>query len=275
MTFAFTLPAMPQCNHATKHFTSCPLFADGNGCQSSLLVSNSARSTSHCPFQLYGMDVDTFANVGSIKASDSTASFELPHSTDLELTIRSDEASASGYATLDSTESCAAPGVLAGTDGSGDATGMTTVFSSQPATVFLFPVPVSVATLGSAIANHRKVWDDPDSPPPPDTACHVVLEDTDLMRLGAAGFVVPANSNVVRFLKGEVPIPAGFTRVSATGTCGFPVALIELRFKRHPDSTIRSRLSWLNGLRDIGATLRDTRDQWSVRPRVQITSNGT
>jgi len=237
MTFAFALPAMPQFGHAAKHFHILPHMVDGNGWQSSLLVSNVERSTSHCTLQLYGIEVDTFADVGGITATGSTASFELPHGGDLALTTRNDEAEASGYATLDCTEPVVAQVTLAWTGGSGEATAMATVLSSQPARIFRFPVLESAAPLRFAVANHRKVWDDPDSPPPPDAACRVVLEDSDRTPLGAAEFVVPANSSVVRPLDREVPIPAGFTRGSATVSCDRPVAMIGLRFERQPDGT--------------------------------------
>lgn len=62
--------------------------------------------------------------------------------------------------------------------------------------------------------------------------------------------MVVANSEAVRLLKDEVPIPAGFTRASATVPSGVPAAVIGLRFKRQPDSAMGSRLSWLNGLRE-------------------------
>ena len=240
MTFGigFALSAMAEVGYAAKHFHIFPTMADGNGWQSSLLVSNVERLTSHCTLQLYGMDVDRFADVGGVTAAGSTASFELPNGGDLVLTTRNGEATVSGYATLDCTEPVAAHIVLAWTESAGEATGMATVFSSRPAMVFRFPVLASAPPLSFAIANHRKVWDEPDSPLPPDAACRVVLEDTERMRLGASDFVVPANSSVVRSLDREVPIPAGFTRGSATMSCDLPVAVIGLRFGRHPDGTI-------------------------------------
>ena len=219
-----------QSDETAKRFHLLPHIADGDGWQSTLLVTNVAQSASACRFQLYGLGVNRFEHAGTVQASGSTAIFILPGAgAYLTWPTRNQSALASGYATLDCTEPVVAQVVFASIGSSGRPTGMATVFSSQAGLVFQFPVLTPDATLGFAIAN--------------DTAatanCRIILEDPQRMNLGQHSFLVPSKTNWAgRLLDQILSIPPTFRGGTATVSCDQPVAMVGLHFELQADRTI-------------------------------------
>ena len=229
VAIACALPAIAQSSDETaKHFHVFPQIADGDGWKSFLLVTNVSWSASQCTFSLYGMEVDRFADTSGITASGSTATFDLEERGDYlvwgsknELTV------ATGYATLDCSAPVVAQVLYALIGQSGETAGMATVFSSQAAAVFQFPV-LAQGTLAFAIAN------DADA----DASCDFVLEDPDRMNLWEGTHPVPSKSKVAKFLSEVITIPADFTGGSATVSCDQQVFIIGLQI----DGTIFTTL---------------------------------
>ena len=228
-TIACALPAAAQYDETAKSFHLLPHLADGGGWQSILLVTNVSLSASSCTFNVYGMPLNRFNEISGITAAGSTATFQLkgPGGYLIWPTKNELAAVASGYATLDCSAQVTAQILFASFGGSGVVTGMATVFSSQAATVFQFPV-LQPAALGFAVANDTNA----------EASCRIVLEDTQRTNLGEATLSVPAKSNRSQLLNTAISIPGTFSGGSATVSCNQPVAMIGLHFELRPDGTI-------------------------------------
>ena len=206
-----------------------PHLADGGGWKSLLMVTNVSRTASSCTLQLFGLDMSRFEDAEGVTVADSAASFELEGAGGyLVWSTRGEGPEVSGYATLDCANSVVAQVVFASIGSSGAPTGMATVFSSQAATVFQFPVLMPEATLGFAIANNGNA----------ETSCRIVLEDRQRTNLGEATVSVPAKSNRSQLLNAAIPIPEAFLEGSATVACDQPVGMIGLHFELRPDGSI-------------------------------------
>ena len=223
-------PAMPSHDETAKQFHVLPHIADGGGWRSSLLVTNVSASASRCTLQLYGgLGVDRFEAAGTVTAAGSTATFALPEAGGhLVWRTRNESAAVSGYATLDCVNPVVAQVVFAWLGSAGTPTGMATVFSSQTAAVFQFPVLTPAATLALAIANDTK----------DEAACRLVLESPEQVNLGQAVRTVSAKSNRALMLNAAFPVPEGFSGGVATVSCNQRVAVIGLHFELRPDSGI-------------------------------------
>ena len=221
VAMACTLPAIAQSDETAKRFHVFPQLADGGGWQSVLLVTNVAQSSSFCTFELHGLSLDRFSDVSGITASGSTATFQMPGAGGYWVwETKNESAVASGYATLDCTTPVVAQVLYVSRDGLGT-TGLATVFSSQAATVFQFPVLAQGSTLAFAIAN------DADS----DASCNFALEDPDRMNLGEGTLPVPLKSKVAKFLSEVIQIPDGFIGGSVAVLCDRHVSVIGLQFE--------------------------------------------
>ena len=229
-TIAFALPAAAQYDETAKSFHLLPHLADGGGWQSILLVTNVSLSASSCTFNVYGMPLNRFNEISGITAAGSTATFQLkgPGGYLIWPTKNELAAVASGYATLDCSAQVTAQILFASFGGSGVVTGMATVFSSQAATVFQFPVLQPAATLGFAVANDTNA----------EASCRIVLEDTQRTNLGEATLSVSAKSNLAQMLNAAIAIPGTFSGGSATVSCNQPVAMIGLHFELRTDGSI-------------------------------------
>ena len=213
------LPATAQSpDEAAKRFHVFPQIADGGGWRSVLLATNVSSSESRCTFSLHGVPVDRFHS--GISTSGSTATFNLAGqggyliwSTKGELEL------ASGYATLDCTDSVVAQVLYVSGDETGATTGMATVFSSQLGGVFQFPVLSPEAPLALAIANDTNT----------EASCRFVLESHERQNFGEAMLPVPSKSNVARLLSQVIQASAGFTGGSVTVACDQQVAAIGLQ----------------------------------------------
>ena len=229
-TIACALPAAAQDDETAKSFHLLPHLADGGGWQSVLLVTNVSQSASRCTFNVYGVPLNRFSELGSFgTAAGSTATFQLEGSGAYLIWGTKNElaAVASGYATLDCSAPVVAQVVFAWFDGLG-VTGMATVFSSQAATVFQFPVLQPAATLGFAIANDTNA----------EASCRILLEDTQRTNLGEATLSVPAKSNRAQMLNAAIAIPGTFRVGTATVSCNQQVAMIGLHLELRPDGTL-------------------------------------
>ena len=227
---AVLVPFSQSSDEAAKHSHFLPHIADGDGWQSTLLVTNVAQSASQCTLQLHGLGADRFESVNTVQVSGSTATFDLPGAgAYLTWPTRNQSPVASGYATLDCTEPVVAQVVFASIGSAGTPTGMATVFSSQAGTVFQFPVLTPEGTLGFAIANDTNAAAD----------CRIVLEDPQRTNQGRAAFAVPSKSNWAgRLLDQILPIPTTFRGGTATVSCDQPVAMIGLHYELQPDRAI-------------------------------------
>ena len=227
---AVLVPLSQATDETAKRSHLLPHIADGDGWQSTLLVTNVARSPSACRLQLHGLSADRFQYAGNVQTAGSAATFNLPEAgSHLTWRTSNQSALASGYATLECTEPVAAQVVFASIGGSGRPLGMATVFSSQAGWEFQFPVLTPEATLGFAIANDTAV----------DAACRIVLEDLQGTYLGEAPLPVPSKTNRAgRLLDRIISIPPTFGGGTATVSCDQPVAVIGLHFELQPDRTI-------------------------------------
>ena len=227
---ACALPAAAQSDETAKSFHLLPHLADGGGWRSVLLVTNVSGTASPCTLQLYGdLSLDRFEDAGGVTAAGSTATFELAAAGGyLVWSTKSESALASGYVTLDCVNPVIAQVLFAAIDASGAPTGMATVFSSQAATVFQFPVLRPEATLGFAIANDTNA----------EVSCSIVLEDPRQTNLGEATLSVSAKSNRAQLLNTAITIPETFLEGLATVSCDQQVAMIGLHFELRPDGTI-------------------------------------
>ena len=228
-TIACALPAAAQYDETAKSFHLLPHLADGGGWQSVLLVTNVSQSASSCTFNVYGVPLSRFRDLSGGTAAGSTATFQLEGFGGYLIWDTKNElaAVASGYATLDCSAPVVAQVVFGWFGGSGELTGMATVFSSQAGTVFQFPVLQPAATLGFAIANDTNA----------EASCRIVLEDGQRTNLGEATLSVPAKSNRAQMLHTAIAIPGTFLGGTATVSCNQPVAMIGLHFELR-DGTI-------------------------------------
>ena len=152
-TIACALPAAAQDDETAKSFHLLPHLADGGGWQSVLLVTNVSQSASRCTFNVYGVPLNRFSELGSFgTAAGSTATFQLEGSGGYLIWRTKNElvAVASGYATLDCSAPVVAQVVFAWFDGlGGDGDGHSIQFTSRNG------LPVS----GSAASGHTRICD--------------------------------------------------------------------------------------------------------------------
>ena len=204
-------------DETTKRFHVFPQIADGGGWQSALLVTNAAPSESQCTLQLHGLPLERFENAGQYRVpeSPSTARFSLPGPDgSLIWPTRNESAEvAAGYATLDCDAPVVAQVLYVARGESGAATGMATVFSSQPAAAFQFPV-MPETRLAFAIAN------DTDT----DASCRVAHDG-----VSSDTLPVPSKTNAAMFLDQVISLAEGFSRGSAAVTCDQQVSVIGLQ----------------------------------------------
>ena len=240
-TIACALPAAAQYDETAKSFHLLPHLADGGGWKSVLLVTNVSQSASSCTFNVYGVPLNRFSELGSFgTAAGSTATFQLASRGGYLTWPTKNELAAveSGYATLDCSSPVVAQVVFASFDGLG-VTAAATVFSAQAATVFQFLVSAapagsgrqsqyrSIPRLGFAIANDTNA----------EASCRIVLEDYQRTNLGEATLSVPAKSNRAQLLNDVIAIPGTFLGGTATVSCNQPVAILGLHFELR-DGTI-------------------------------------
>ena len=228
---ADALPAGAQSDETAQRFHVLPHIADGGGWRSSLLVTNVSESVSPCTLQLHGLSVDRFETAGGVTAAVSTATFELEGAGgSLVWSTRNEAEEASGYATLDCVNPVVAQVVFAAIDMDGAPAAMATVFSSQAAGVFQFPVLTPEATLGLAIANDTYE----------EASCRLFLQDPQRAPLGEAVLYAPAQSSRAQLLNAAIVIPETFRGGKAVVSCDQQVAMIGLHFELRTNGTIRT-----------------------------------
>ena len=226
LTVVWALPAFAQPDETAQHFHVFPHIADGGGWQSSLIVTNAGQSSNSCALELHGLTVDRFEAADGIMAEGSMATFDLPGAgSHLVWSTRNEMAVGSGYATLDCVDPVTAQVVFALTSGTGEPTGIATVFSAQPGHVFQFPILKQDAILAFAIANNTDT----------DAHCDLALVDLQGEDLGHTHLDVPSMSNHAQVLNTSIPIPDDFTGGSATVSCNQQVAAIGIHTETQPD----------------------------------------
>ena len=206
-----------------------PHIADGDGWRSRVLVTNVSSFASRCRIRLYGLSTSRFESVSGVRASGTTATFELPEKGGfLVWSTRNESGLASGYATLDCSQPVVAQVVFAAETRSGTPTGMATVPSSQAGTVFQFPVMTPAGSVGMAVANDTSS----------EAYCRLTLNNPQRAKLGETTIAIPSKTNLPAMLNTAIAIPSGFSGGSATVTCNRSVAMIGLHFELRPDRSI-------------------------------------
>ena len=153
-TMTCALPAPGQSDEAAKRTHILPHLADGDGWQSILLVTNAAETAGSCTLDLYGLTVERFQAAAGVTASGSRATFGLAgRAGHLAWRTRNEAALEFGYAKLDCNAPVIAQVVFASIGDGGRPAGIATVFSSQTARAFQFPVLTPAGTVGFVVAN--------------------------------------------------------------------------------------------------------------------------
>lgn len=226
LTVVWALPAFAQPDETAQHFHVFPHIADGGGWQSSLIVTNAGQSSNSCTLELHGLTADRFEAADGVMAEGSMATFDLQEAgSHLVWSTRNEMAVGSGYATLDCVDPVTAQVVFALTSGTGEPTGIATVFSAQPGFVFQFPILKQDAVLAFAIANNTDT----------DAVCDLTLENLQRENLGEIELTVPSKSNHAQVLNTSIPIPDDFPGGSATVDCDQQVAAIGIHSETQPD----------------------------------------
>ncbi|MDE0433713.1 MAG: hypothetical protein OXH92_06855 [Bryobacterales bacterium] len=226
LTVVWALPVLAQPDETAQHFHVFPHIADGGGWQSSLIVTNAGQSSNSCTLELNGLTADRFEAADGIMVEGSMAKFDLQEAGGhLVWSTRNEMAVGSGYATLDCVDPVTAQVVFALTSGTGEPTGIATVFSAQPGFVFQFPILKQDAVLAFAIANNTDT----------DADCGLALVDLQGENLGHTHLTVPSKSNHAQVLNTSIPIPDDFPGGSATIDCDQQVAAIGIHSETQPD----------------------------------------
>ncbi|MCY4588682.1 MAG: hypothetical protein OXB98_21885 [Bryobacterales bacterium] len=227
MTAVWALPAFAQPDETAKRFHVFPHIADGGGWQSSLVVTNAGQSSNSCTLELHGLTVHRFEAAEGIMAEGSMATFDLTESGGhLVWSTRNELALGDGYATLDCVDPVVAQVVFASISGSGEPTGIATVFSAQPGYVFQFPILSQDALPGIAIANNTDI----------DAVCDLTLENLQRENLGETTLMpISSNTKFLGLLNSVISIPETFLGGSARIDCDQQVTVVGLHFENQPD----------------------------------------
>lgn len=230
LTVAWAMPAIAQPDGTAKHYHVFPHIADGGGWQSSLVVTNAGRSSNSCTLELHGLTVDRFEAADGIMADGSMATFDLPESGGhLVWSTRNELALGHGYATLDCVDPVVAQVVFAAISGTGEPTGIATVFSAQPGFVFQFPILSQDALPGIAISNNTDM----------DAVCDITLEDLQRENLGETTLMpISSKDKFLGLLNDVIAIPETFLGGSARIDCNQQVAVVGLHFEQQPDGAL-------------------------------------
>ena len=199
------------------------------------MVTNVGDTPAECTLTPYGVGLDRFSDVG-ITPGVTGATFSVAPADLFPLPTRGftdppvpaatgGPGLRAGYATLECDQAVAAQILYQLTDGHGRASGMATLFSAQPGTVFrgmlLQDLGPAARRLGLAVANDA----------PQAAECTLAVYDfLTQTRLGEYRFAIPAHANTARFVDQFIPgLPAqlfGSPRLE----CTEPVTAIALLF---------------------------------------------
>lgn len=227
LTVVWALPVFAQPDETAQHFHVFPHIADGGGWQSSLIVTNAGQSSNSCTLELHGLTVDRFEEADGVMAEGSMATFNLPESgSHLVWSTRNEMALGDGYATLDCVDPVVAQVVFASISGTGEPTGIATVFSAQPGFTFQFPILSQDALPGIAIANNTDT----------DAACDLTLQDLQQENVDETKLMpISSKAKFLGLLNTVISIPDDFLGGSAKIDCDQQVAVVGLHFENQPD----------------------------------------
>lgn len=211
-----SLPAAAQLSDDSaemQHFF--PLFVDGGGFRSRLLLSNAAGAANRCMLDLRGagLDADVFEANPALTPAGASVDISLPADAGAALVGRGEQPLAFGYAQLE----CAGPVVArllltAGEDGA--INGMTVLESEPRAAAFRFPVLPQFGPLGLVVSNAGSSA----------AVCTVGLDGN-----SGGAIDIAAESAQVRFLDELFDVPADFDGGSATVNCDNAVSMAVLQ----------------------------------------------
>lgn len=226
LAVAWVVPLIAQPDQAAKYFHVFPHIGDGDGCQSTLIVTNAAQSANSCTVELNGLTADRFQDAAGITAEGSTATFDLSEPGDhLVWTSKDESGPASGYATIDCVGPVTAQSVFTQDDSMGHPTAIAASSGAQPGLSFQFPVLKKDAILSFAIANISDT----------DAVCSLGLEDLQEESLGQADLTVPSKTSRMHVLGTAIPIPESFVGGSASLDCDQQVAVLGLHSEEQAD----------------------------------------
>lgn len=215
-----TLPTVIPADKTAKTSHVLPLIADGDGFQSSILITNQSATANQCRLNLQGagLDVSRFHANDSVSAEGAGATLELtgPDS-QLSLISTGEQALAFGYGTLDCDQPVVARSLLTA-NVSGEVAGMATITSSQAADGFEFPFVPRAGRLALAFTNDS------------DTAasCGVELDSFQGGSIEAPPVSIPERSTTVRLLDDLFEIPDLFPGGAAKVSCDLEVNAVSL-----------------------------------------------
>lgn len=187
----------PSLDSAAAREHLFPLFADGDGFRSYLLLTNVSRAGNRCSLSLHGAGVD-LARLDEHEAlSESDAGFEIDlgaTGADTLLSTAGELDLAIGYAKL----ACASPAVtrmLLSAESAGMPLAMTNMTSAEAGNSFQFPVLPRLGRLGLVLSNDNAM----------EAACAIEVGNADGMTAangttGGGNIVVPVESTAFRFL---------------------------------------------------------------------------
>ena len=234
--WVWTAPAaLGQADWAAQTRHIFPQIADGGGWGVLLMVTNVGDTPAECTLTPYGVGLDRFSDVG-ITPGVTGATFSVAPAELFPLPTRGftgppvpaatgGPGLRTGYATLECAQAVAAQILYQLKAGHGRTSGMATLFSAQPGTVFrgmlLQDLGPAARRLGLAVANDA----------PQAAECTLAVYDfLTQTRLGEYRFAIPAHANTARFVDQFIPgLPAqlfGSVRLE----CTEPVTAIALLF---------------------------------------------
>lgn len=215
------LPAVAlEGDDRASSFHVLPLIVDGAGFQSQILVTNLSPFANQCALELHGpgLDIDRFSTDYEAMANGSSIPLPLFTTGDsVSIASIGSQSLAFGYATLDCNEPVAAQNLLTVSVADKPA-GMTTIYSSQAADEFRFPVVPRAGSLALIFTNDSEF----------DAACAIELNDYAGVSAGERSASAPMKSTAVNFLDDLYDIPGEFPGGTATVSCDREINAVSL-----------------------------------------------
>ena len=215
--FLVTSAAVAQTPDETaKRFNYLPLVADGEGIQSTLLITNVADSSNQCSlaFLANQLDADDFETHDRLRPGGPGATVDLPSSgSHVSIVSKDGSALALDSATLDCAEPVVAR-VLISLSAGGALQTAATLPSAETGAIFSFPVIPRVG--GNFLIAYNQHGGE--------VNCGIELADESGAIVAERSHTFPGSAAIVRDLAGLAPAPANFGGGSATASCDRQIA---------------------------------------------------